>query len=118
MTSPGESMPRLRTWERDWLLLINKRAAIKEQFPSLAKVMRERPGSVTDRAAQELHREQNKTAAAAHGRSAVRQAQDRRAVEADADRFIAEARERAAQRLRDRAAAWRARQDHEETRTA
>lgn len=35
--------------EFDWMLMINKRAAIREQFPPLSKVLSERPGSLTDR---------------------------------------------------------------------
>lgn len=53
-------MPR----DFDWMVLINKRAALKEQFPSLRKVMNERPGCAVDierqrmnRAATELQKE-------------------------------------------------------------
>lgn len=46
--------------DRDWWPLINKRAALKEQFPSLATVMKERPGSTTDRDMQEFYRADNR----------------------------------------------------------
>jgi hypothetical protein len=32
----------------DWLLFINKRAALREQFPTLRDVLKERPGSASD----------------------------------------------------------------------
>lgn len=35
--------------EDAWLLVVNRSAALKEQFPSLKAVMGERPGSLTDR---------------------------------------------------------------------
>jgi hypothetical protein len=73
--------------ERDWTPLINKRAAVKEQFPTLARVLTERPGCREDRARREFY--------AADNRMSVVRARDReRAQEADADRFIAEMRER------------------------
>ena len=51
---------------RDWLQLIDKRAAIAEQFPSLKKVRRERPGG---RLARALDEEHAKRAARFHHRS-------------------------------------------------
>ena len=42
----------------DWMLLINKRAALKEQFPSLAKVRNERPGCAADIERKRVFREQ------------------------------------------------------------
>lgn len=38
----------------DWMVLINKRAAIREQFPSLAVLKLERPGSTSDTRRREL----------------------------------------------------------------
>ena len=49
-----------RVTDRDWWPLINKRAALKEQFPSLATVLKERPGTTTDREMQEFYRADNR----------------------------------------------------------
>ncbi|WP_136053459.1 hypothetical protein [Microbacterium sp. K5D] len=38
----------------DWMVLINKRAALREQFPSLATLKLERPGSTSDTRRREL----------------------------------------------------------------
>lgn len=38
----------------DWMVLINKRAALREQFPSLAVLKLERPGSASDTRRREL----------------------------------------------------------------
>lgn len=38
----------------DWMVLINKRAALREQFPSLAVLKLERPGSTSDTRRREL----------------------------------------------------------------
>lgn len=49
----------------DWMVLINKRAALKEQFPSLAKVRNERPGCAADIERQRVFREAAEMKAAA-----------------------------------------------------
>lgn len=41
----------------DWWVLIDKKAALKEQFPSLAKVRNERPGCAADNERKRLYRE-------------------------------------------------------------
>jgi hypothetical protein len=115
--------PTVRAFERDWLLLINRRAAAKEQFPSVAKVLKERPGSATDRVQQEIHAAQNRASVEAGDRSWLKRQQDARAALADADRFIAERRraqlekDRARHALRVKANAW-ARAHDEERKTA
>ena len=43
----------------DWWDLIDKRAAQREQFPTLAQVRNERPGCAADNARQAFYREQN-----------------------------------------------------------
>lgn len=48
----------------DWLNLIDKRAALREQFPPLSKVVRERPGSATDTRRQKLIAADNQEAKA------------------------------------------------------
>jgi len=40
--------------ERDWFQLIDKKAAGREQFPPLSRVIRERPGTSTDRTNREF----------------------------------------------------------------
>lgn len=40
-----------------WLKMISVKAAIREQFPPLAKVLLERPGSATDRENKRLYKE-------------------------------------------------------------
>lgn len=50
----------------DWMTLINKRAALREQFPPLSKVITERPGSATDQRRQRLVAEDNQMAKAQH----------------------------------------------------
>lgn len=45
--------------EFDWLTLIDKRAALREQFPPVSKVIRERPGSASDARRQRLIAEEN-----------------------------------------------------------
>lgn len=77
--------------DRDWMPLINKRAAVKEQFPSLAKVLAERPGSPRDRELREFYHADNRRSWARSQRTArVRVEQER----ADAERFIEMQRER------------------------
>ena len=71
----------------------------------MAKVMRERPGSESDRVQQEYHRARNLAAAKGGPASWERH----RAQVDDADRFIAEMREKARARTIARAAAWRER---------
>lgn len=41
----------------DWMTLINKRAALREQFPRLQKVLGERPGSAQDKERKRVYRE-------------------------------------------------------------
>lgn len=48
----------------DWWVLIDKRAALREQFPSLQKVRHERPGCKTDVERQRVVREQAELAKA------------------------------------------------------
>lgn len=43
----------------DWLTLIDTRAALKEQFPTLRDVKRERPGSPTDNAMRAFYAADN-----------------------------------------------------------
>ena len=81
--------------DRDWMQLINKRAAVKEQFPRLQSVMNERPGCQVDRDRKARFREENRRSvehAAAAAIAARRQ-------EVDADRFIAEMRRREQERF-------------------
>lgn len=89
-TSSRAVTPMVRDF--DWLTLIDKKAAIREQFPSLQKVMRERPGTIRDRQNRELYE-----AESAALRTRMRNAQT--AQEADADRFIQEMRQREQERF-------------------
>ena len=66
--------------DRDWMRLIDKRAALSEQFPRLQKLMHERPGCQVDRDRQEHYRVENRAS----------MERTRAAADADADRFIAE----------------------------
>lgn len=50
----------------DWLNLINKRAALREQFPPLSKLILERPGSDSDNRRQRLIAEENQMSKARH----------------------------------------------------
>lgn len=50
--------------EFDWMALIDKRAALREQFPPLSKVVRERPGSASDTRRQKLIAADNQEAKA------------------------------------------------------
>lgn len=74
----------------DWLKLINKRAAMKEQFPTLAKVLRERPGSAQDR--------ENRASFEIENRVSLERSRMVRKLRADqlrdADRFIADMEQR------------------------
>ena len=97
----------------DWLPLINKRAAIKEQFPSFAKVAKERPGSNGDRAQREFHGARNLQSHAVSRRTARQLEQSHEDAEADADRFIAEQKAKEAQQTVARAAAWKHRNTSE-----
>jgi hypothetical protein len=75
---------------RDWVALIDKRAAVKEQFPRLQQVIHERPGCQVDRDRQAANR-------AANLASVTRSLKIRRGVawqEEDAVRFIAEMKRR------------------------
>jgi hypothetical protein len=87
-------MPR----DYDWLVFIDKRAALKEQFPPLRQVVKERPGTAADKAAKEFFHVDN--------RRSVTEARRRQATqEADADRFIREMRAREQERFLARVAA-------------
>lgn len=48
----------------DWMTLIDKRAALREQFPPLSKVVRERPGSASDARKQKIIAADNQEAKA------------------------------------------------------
>jgi hypothetical protein len=50
----------------DWLNLINKRAALREQFPPLSRLILERPGSNSDNRRQRLIAEENQMSKARH----------------------------------------------------
>ncbi|MFJ4997134.1 hypothetical protein ACIP5T_03215 [Microbacterium sp. NPDC088619] len=50
----------------DWLNLINKRAALREQFPPLSRLILERPGSDSDNRRQRLIAEENQMSKARH----------------------------------------------------
>jgi hypothetical protein len=77
--------------DRDWWPLINKRAALKEQFPTLATVQRERPGSLTDREMQEFYKADNRLRAIRHYTPRdVREASHR----AEVDALVAEMKEK------------------------
>jgi hypothetical protein len=43
--------------EPDWWCLIDKKAALREQFPSLSKVRHERPGCAADNERKRVYRE-------------------------------------------------------------
>ncbi|MEI3845345.1 MULTISPECIES: hypothetical protein [unclassified Microbacterium] len=45
------------TKDFDWMVLISKRAALKEQFPPLRKVLNERPGCAADIERKRIFRE-------------------------------------------------------------
>lgn len=77
--------------DRDWTLLINRSAAIREQFPTLAKVQRERPGSPRDRELREIYHEDNRRAWARGRKTFDQRLED---AVADADRFIEKQRQR------------------------
>lgn len=63
----------------DWLTLINKRAALKEQFPPLSRVILERPGSASDQRRQRLVREENQMSKARHELARFHESADRNA---------------------------------------
>lgn len=44
----------------DWWALIDKRAALKEQHPTIRKVLNERPGCAADKARQAAYREETR----------------------------------------------------------
>lgn len=90
-------MPR----DFDWVALIDRKAAIREQFPTLRRLMSERPGCEAER--------QNRAVFAAENRASVERC--RTAIgeqEADADRFISEMRRKEQNRFLAR---FEARQD-------
>ena len=45
--------------DRDWMQLIDRKAALKEQFPTLAAIRNERPGTAIDKARTEFYRAEN-----------------------------------------------------------
>ena len=63
----------------DWLNLINRRAAMSEQFPSLSKVIRERPGSASDARRQRLIAEENQMSKARHDLARWQESADKNA---------------------------------------
>lgn len=69
---------------RDWIDLVDKRAALKEQFPRLQALMNERPGCQVDRDRQARYREENRRSV----ERAEQAAMAARHQEQDADRFI------------------------------
>ena len=86
----------------DWQ--IDTAAALREQFPTMAKVRNERPGCEADRTRQQLYREENRRSVAQAAAAAKRARQQ----EQDADMFIAHMRRRKgleyAARIHDRQA--------------
>lgn len=102
MTSPGDP---------PWWAAIDREAAMREQFPPLHRVRNERPGCEMDRVRQAFFRAQNRAAIERITRSRIEQ-------EADADAFIAAARKRHQDRLREWARDWKRQHMNEETRTA
>lgn len=75
---------------RDWIDLVDKRAALKEQFPRLQSLMNERPGCQADRDRQARYREENRRSVERAAQAAIA----RRRQEADADLFIEQMRRR------------------------
>lgn len=75
--------------------LIDKRAALKEQFPRLQSLMNERPGCQADRDRREYWAADNQARTA----RSVRPEHVADAQEADADRFIAQMRRREQERF-------------------
>jgi hypothetical protein len=97
----GSLMPSV--WEDSWPLLINRRAAIREQFPSFAKVAKERPGSAEDREWSALYQAENRLSMVRAEERIHRAARSKRQREiddeADADRLIAEMKQRQNERF-------------------
>lgn len=91
----------------DWV--IDREAALREQFPTIEQVRDERPGCAADRMKQALMHVQNQTAVRRVARSRIEQ-------ERDADRFIAEARRRHMERMAVWAQGVREQHMNEETR--
>jgi hypothetical protein len=90
-------------WEDSWPLLINRRAAIREQFPSFAKVIRERPGTPEDRELKAFYHAENRLSIVRAGERATKAARTvrerEREDEADAERLITEMKQRENERF-------------------
>lgn len=65
--------------EFDWLNLINKRAALREQFPPLSRLILERPGSDSDTRRQRLIAEENQLSRARRDLALWQESVDRNA---------------------------------------
>ncbi|EIC09129.1 hypothetical protein OR221_0837 [Microbacterium laevaniformans OR221] len=52
--------------DRDWMKLIDRKAALREQFPTLAQVRKERPGTTADRARNDYYHAENHASQQAH----------------------------------------------------
>lgn len=65
--------------EFDWLTLIDKRAALREQFPPVSRLIRERPGSAADTRRQRLIAEENQLSKARHDLARWQESADRNA---------------------------------------
>ena len=52
--------------DRDWMQLIDRKAALREQFPALAQVRKERPGTPADRARNDYYHAENHASPQAH----------------------------------------------------
>ncbi|WP_136032507.1 hypothetical protein [Microbacterium sp. PF5] len=65
--------------EFDWLTLIDKRAALREQFPPLSRLRSERPGSASDNRRKELIAADNQLSKARAEQARWQEAADRNA---------------------------------------
>lgn len=52
--------------DRDWMQLIDRKAALREQFPPLSTLRHERPGTATDRARNDYYHTENHASQQAH----------------------------------------------------
>lgn len=77
------------------MALIDKRAALREQFPKARVVMQERPGTLRDRANREYWEADNRARCARGVHPDARAEMQER----DADRFIAEMKQREQERF-------------------
>lgn len=89
MTEPKHP---IQPGDPEWWPLINRRAALSEQFPPLWKIRNERPGCAADRARQEAFRLESETRrtreAKARWDASVAE-NERRRLQADLDRYAA-----------------------------